>query len=136
ADHPDTNAQLGGDVMTLSRGMADVGVPSVLGLGQAARLVVVVIACANIANLLLARAAERDREIAIRLALGSSRGRIVRESLLESAILVAVSLPLALALAAATLRLMRAMMAARIVRYIAGWDRLGLDAWSIGGTIA
>ncbi|MBW8866947.1 MAG: ABC transporter permease [Acidobacteria bacterium] len=136
ADHPDTNAQLGAEVMTLSRGMADVGVPSVLGLWQAAGLFVLLIACANIANLLLARAAERDREIAIRLALGSSRGRIVRESLIESAILVAGSIPLALAIASASLRLMHVMMPARIVRYIAGWDRLGLDAWTIAGTIA
>jgi len=135
-DHADTNAQLGANVFTLGRGMADVGVPAVLGLWQAAGLFVLLIACANIANLLLARAAERDREIAIRLALGSSRGRIVRESLLESAILVTLSLPLSLAIAAASLRLMQAMMPARIVRYIAGWNRLGLDAWTAGGTIA
>src|SRR5439155_22110738 len=73
---------------------------------------------------------------AIRLALGSSRARLVRESLIESGILVAVSIPLALAIAWAGLRLMHALMPARIVRFIAGWDRMGLDAWTIGVAIA
>ena len=111
--YPQSNTDVGAAVTLLQEwGLSDIRPALLILLGSVA--MVLLIACANVANLLLARAAVRQKEIAVRVALGARRQRLIRQFLTESLMLSTMGGIVGLAIAYGGLILLRSFIPANI----------------------
>jgi len=129
-DFPRTNRTIEAEVVPLRDHLAG-SLRRLLPLLLGASALLLLVACANAANLLLARGVTRAREFAVRQALGAGRGRLIRQMLTESLMFAAGGGALGLLLAAAALRAIAGLRPLDV----AGADRIPLDARVLAVTI-
>ena len=97
---------------------------------------VLLIGCANVANLLLARATTRGRELAVRVALGARRSDLVRQMLAESMVIAILGGALGMLLALWGVKLMRDSLPPDLVRFNPGWTRITINGHALLFTMA
>lgn len=127
AAHPESNTGRGARLEPLHEAMVGDARPALHMLAGAVGLLLLIV-CANVASLVLARATGRGREVALRRALGASRGRLLRLFLVEGLVLTALGGLLGVAVAAGGVELVRAAQAAGIPRL----DAVRLDGRALG----
>jgi putative ABC transport system permease protein len=131
-EYPDSNAGLGVNVIPLLTEITGGNMRLVLAVLFGAVVFVLLIACTNVANLLLARGVAREREFSIRMAIGAGRGRLVGQLLTESVTLSLLAGLFGLLLAHAGIRTLAALGPRNIPRL----DEVGIDGGVLAFTMA
>ncbi len=131
-EHPESNGGWGVRIATFYDWIVDARFRRALLVLLGAVGLVLLIACANVASLLLARASDRKREIALRVALGAGRLGIVRQFLVETGLVCVLGGCAGLALGVWGLDLLRAIDPGNIPRF----DEVGLDPRAVLYTLA
>jgi putative ABC transport system permease protein len=134
--HPKTNTGRRAAVRLLREQLAGDFTPKFLWIGLGSVLFVLAMACVNVAGMKLTQASERQREMAVRAALGASRLRIVRQLLTENILLAFVGGGAGIAVAWTLLRCLKSSMPPDLVRFIPGWAGMAIDVRTLEFTFA
>ena len=133
ATYPQQNENWSVGMRVLRQWMLPEQVKTMMLAMMGAVTLVLLIACSNVANLLLARASVRHREISIRAALGAGRLRIVRQLLTEAILIGLIAAPLGIAIAWGGLALLDAAIPPDMIPYFIHWSLNGRSlAYTMG----
>jgi len=132
-EYPDTNENIGVNIRAFHERYIGDDAVAMLWTMLGAVFFVMLIACANVANLLLSRAFDRNKEVAIRTALGAGRARVIGQILVETSVLATVGALLGIALAAVGINLFNGALAGIDVPY---WMDFSLNANVLGFVLA
>jgi putative ABC transport system permease protein len=125
-EYPTTNANRRTEVLQLRRELYLYTLPLFLLL-QAAAVFVLLLACANLANLLFARIIGRQKEIAVRTALGAGRWRLARLFVTETLLLSCIAGGVAVAVSFWSAKVLRTSIAPSWTMWVPGWDGIQVD---------
>ena len=134
-EHPATNTGIGVHLASLAQSVNGDLTPAFTRMMLGGTFFVMLVVCANVANLSLARVLARRHEIAVRITLGALRMRILRRLLTESAVLGLLGAVAGIAVAAVYLHLILISMPPELARYVYSWDRIGLSMPVLGAAI-
>jgi putative ABC transport system permease protein len=133
--YPQTNSNRRAALLQLRKELYSYTLPLFLLL-QAAAVFVLLLACANLANLLFARIFARQKEIAVRTALGAARSRLARMFITETLLLCCIAGLVAILTSFWSVKLLRTSISPRWTMWVPGWDGIQADRSVLALTIA